>query len=33
LRALGMRTLRTDKDGSIAVVRTSGGPAVVRRHT
>jgi competence protein ComEC len=29
LRDLGMRTFRTDTDGSIAVVRTAGGLAIV----
>ena len=31
LRDLGMRAFRTDTGGSIAVVRTAGGPAVVSR--
>lgn len=33
LRALGMRTFRTDTDGSIAVVRTAHGIEVVPRRT
>jgi competence protein ComEC len=33
LRALGMRTFRTDLDGSVAVARTPGGLTVVPRKT
>jgi competence protein ComEC len=33
LRALGMRTFRTDADGSIAVVRRGDGLAVVTRKS